>query len=96
MQSVKTLGSGDTLNNEVLSHKLCDFEEKHDLQVVQPETLPRSISGTKAKLVLLPSLPRDEIDISQININLRYGKKPSWCKEKGIIELPKAVRKDCP
>ena len=67
VQSVTTFGSCETLNNDVQSGKLCDFGKKHGLHVVNPEMLPLSISGTKAKLVLSPN---------------------------GIIELPKAVRKN--
>ena len=100
VQSVTTFGSGETLNNDVLSDKLYDTERKHGLHVVNPETLPRFISGTKAKLVLSPTLQKNEIDASQIginlshiDINLRNGEQISWCSEKGIIELPKAVRK---
>lgn len=91
VQSVTTLGSCQTLNTDALSDKLYDSGKKHGLHVVN--LLPHSISGTKAKLVLSPSLHRDEIDISQIDINLQNGERISWCREKGIIELPKAVRK---
>ena len=93
VQSVTTFGSSETLNNDVLSDKLYDTERKHGLHVVNPEILPRFISGTKAKLVPSPTPQRNEIDVSQIDINLRNGEKISWCSEKGIIELPKAVRK---
>lgn len=55
LQSVTTFGSGETLNNDVLSDKLYDPRKQHGLHVVNPETLPRSISGTKARLVLSPN-----------------------------------------
>ena len=93
VQSVTTCGSGETLNNDVRSDKLYDSGNKHGLHVVNPETLPQSISGTKAKLVLSPSLQKIESTVSQIDLNLRNGEQISWCQEKGIMELPKAVRK---
>jgi hypothetical protein len=55
VQSVTTFGSGETLNNDVLSGKLYDLKKQHGLHVVNPERLPFSISGTKAKLVLSPN-----------------------------------------
>ena len=93
VQSVTTFGSGETLNNDALNGKLYDAEKRHGLHVVNPETLPRFISGTKAKLVLSPKLQGTEIDVSQLDMNLHNGEKISWCNERGITELPKAVRK---
>lgn len=93
VQSVTTFGSGKTLNNNVPSDKLYDSQKEHVLLVPSPQRLPRLISGTKSKLALRPSLQRNEIDVSQIDITLRNSAKLSWCREKGIIELPKAVRK---
>lgn len=93
VQSVTTFGSGKTLNNNVPSDNLYDSKKEHVLLVPSPQRLPRHISETKAKLALRPPLQRNGIDVSQINITLRNGEKLSWCREKGIIELPKAVRK---
>lgn len=55
VQSVTTFGSCQTFKNDVLSDKLCDSGKKHGLHAVNPEMLPHSISGTKARLVLSPN-----------------------------------------
>lgn len=59
-----------------------------------PEKFPRLISGTKAKLAIRPSLQRNGIDVSQIDVPFRNGERISWCRQKGITELPKSVRKN--
>jgi len=93
VQSVTTFGSGKTLNNNFPSDSPYDSEKEHVILVPSPQKFPRLISGTKAKLALRPSLQRNGIDVSQIDIILRNGERISWCRQKGITELPKAVRK---
>ena len=88
-----TFGTGETLNNNAPSDNSYDSQKERVLLVPSPQRLPRLISDTKAKLALRPPLQRNGIDVSQIDITLRNGEKLSWCREKGIIELPKAVRK---
>jgi hypothetical protein len=90
VQSITTFGTGETLNNNV---NLSDPKKNRVLLVPSPERLPRLISGTKTELALRPPLQRNGIDVSQIDINLRNGEKLSWCREKGIVELPESVRK---
>lgn len=93
VQFVMTFGTGETLNNNAPSDNSYDSQKERVLLVPSPQRLPRLISDTKAKLALRPPLQRNGIDVSQIDITLRNGEKLSWCREKGIIELPKAVRK---
>jgi len=93
VQSVTTFGSGETLHNDVLDDKLYEPTKERGLLVANPEKFPRSVCGTKAKLALSPSLLESGIDISQIDIQLRNGERLSWCRQTGIAELPKAIRK---
>jgi hypothetical protein len=93
VQSITTFGTGETLNNNVPSDNLSDPRKDHVLLVHSPERLPRLISGTKTKLALRPPLQRNGIDVSQIDINLRNSEKLSCRGERGIVELPKSVRK---
>jgi hypothetical protein len=93
VQSVTTFGSGKTLHNNAPSDDLYDSEKERVLLVPSPQKFPLLFSGTKAKLALRPSLQRNGIDVSQIDIILRNGERISWCRQKCITELPKAVRK---
>ena len=93
VQSVTTFGSGETLNNDVSIGRLYHPKKQAGLHVVNPEKLPLSISGTKAKLALSTLLQDNRVDVSQIDINLGSGERISWCRQKGIVELPKAIRK---
>ena len=93
MQSVTTFGSGETINNDLSIGRSYLSKKQAGLHVGNPEKLPLSISGTKAKLALSTLLQDNRIDVSQIDINLGSGERISWCRQKGIIELPKAIRK---
>ena len=93
VQSITTFGSGEILNHNALSGKLYDSRKQAGLHVAKSEKLPLSISCTKAKLALSTLLQDNRIDVSQIDINLATGERISWCRQKGIIELPKAIRK---
>lgn len=93
VQFVTTFGSGETLNDDVSIGRLYHPKKQAGLHVSNPEKLPLSISGTKAKLALSALLQDNRIDVSQIDINLESGERISWCRQKGIIELPKAIRK---
>jgi hypothetical protein len=93
VQSVTTLGSGKTLNNSILNENLYGSGKEHVLLVLSPGKFPHLISGAKAELALRPPLQRNGIDVSQVDINLRNAERISCCRQKGIIELPKAIRK---
>ena len=93
VQSVTTFDSSETLNDDVLDDELCRPEEKDGLLFVNAEAFPHSISGKKAKLAFTSSLQKNG-NMSQVDIDSRYVETPLCHERKGLIELPKLVRKE--
>lgn len=84
VESVTTFCSDDTLNNEIEYSHLS----------LNAEKFPLSIGSKEAELVLWPPRLKNKQDIAQINVHFRNDEQLEWRKQKYIIKLPKAVRKD--
>ena len=95
VQSVTTFESDETLHNEVLVDKPHNVANEYGFLSVHAEKFPHSISGTQAKLVLSPPLHQKAvIDIPRVDVDFRNDSRRSRSKRKGLVELPKTVRKD--
>jgi hypothetical protein len=94
VQSVTTFDSSETLNDDVVIDKLHIAGKDDGRLSINAEKFPHRISGTKAKLALVPSLRKNGTDISLIDIDFHKGEIIPMHKRKGLVELPRAVRKD--
>lgn len=94
VQSVTTFSSGDTLRNDVPTHKPVDSSDELSILCIDAEKFPHFVGSNKAKLALSPSLQKMRMGISQIDIHFQNGHRFSWTKPKSMIELPESVRKN--